>query len=86
MLWLVLFFLIPFYSLVATSLFNPDGSDFRGYTMVYEWSNYTDAIKDYWPQLVRSLDVRRDRDPALPDPRLRPRLRDRLQGRAAGRT
>ena len=40
---------------MATSLFNPDGSDFRGYTMVYEWSNYTDVIKAYWPQIVRSL-------------------------------
>ena len=54
-LWLVVFFLLPFYSLVAASLFNQGGSDFRGYTMVYEWSNYTDAIKSYWPQIVRSL-------------------------------
>ena len=55
LLWLVLFFLIPFYSLVATSLFNADGSDFRGYTVVYEWSNYTNAIKEYYPQILRSL-------------------------------
>jgi spermidine/putrescine transport system permease protein len=55
MLWLVLFFLIPFYSLLAASLFNQGGSDFRGYTMVYEWSNYTNAVKDYWPQIWRSL-------------------------------
>jgi spermidine/putrescine transport system permease protein len=54
-IWLALFFLVPFYSLIATSLFNKGGSDFRGYTMVYEWSNYTDALKNYWPQLVRSL-------------------------------
>jgi spermidine/putrescine transport system permease protein len=53
--WLALFFLVPFYSLVATSLFNKGGSDFRGYNMVYQWSNYSDALKDYWPQLVRSL-------------------------------
>src|SRR6478735_3169813 len=55
MLWLLLFFLIPFYSLVAASLFNSGGSDFRGYTMVYEWSNYTEVLKAYWPQIVRSL-------------------------------
>ncbi len=54
-LWLILFFLIPLYSLVATSLFNADGSDFRGYSMVYEWSNYANAIKDYYPQILRSL-------------------------------
>src|SRR3954452_6883 len=55
MLWLVVFFLIPFYSLLAASLFNQGGSDFRGYSVVYEWSNYTDAIRAYWPQIVRSL-------------------------------
>jgi len=55
MLWLALFFLIPFYSLLAASLFNSGGSDFRGYTMVYQWSNYTEVIKAYWPQIVRSL-------------------------------
>jgi spermidine/putrescine transport system permease protein len=54
-LWLVVFFLFPFYSLVAASLFNKGGSDFRGYSMVYQWSNYTDAISSYWPQIVRSL-------------------------------
>jgi spermidine/putrescine transport system permease protein len=53
--WLLLFFLIPFYSLIATSLFNADGSDFRGYSMVYQWSNFSTVISDYWPQMVRSL-------------------------------
>ena len=55
MIWLVLFFLIPFYSLLAASLFNQGGSDFRGYSMVYQWSNYADVLKAYWPQIVRSL-------------------------------
>jgi spermidine/putrescine transport system permease protein len=55
MIWLLLFFLIPFYSLLAASLFNKGGSDFRGYSMVYEWSNYADVLKAYWPQIVRSL-------------------------------
>jgi spermidine/putrescine transport system permease protein len=54
-LWLVAFFLIPFYSLLAASLFNSDGSDFRGYTMTYEWSNYWDVIQNYYPQFIRSL-------------------------------
>jgi spermidine/putrescine transport system permease protein len=55
MIWLLLFFLIPFYSLLAASLFNQGGSDFRGYSMVYQWSNYSDVLKAYWPQIVRSL-------------------------------
>ena len=54
-LWLVLFFVIPFYSLLATSLFDPSGSDFRGFQMTYEWSNYSHALQDYWQPLVRSL-------------------------------
>ncbi|MEZ5097971.1 MAG: ABC transporter permease [Nocardioides sp.] len=54
-LWLVVFFLIPFYSLVAASLYDPAGSDFRGYRMTYHWQNYVDAIRDYWQPLVRAL-------------------------------
>lgn len=54
-LWLVLFFVVPFYSLVATSLFDPAGSDFRGYEMTYHWQNYTDAVKEYWEPMLRSL-------------------------------
>jgi spermidine/putrescine transport system permease protein len=53
--WLLLFFLIPFYSLLATSLFNNSGSDFRGYSMVYQWSNFSSVVRDYWPQMARSL-------------------------------
>ncbi len=53
--WLALFFVIPFYSLVATSLYDQGGSDFRGWEMTYAFSNYTDAIKDYWQPLVRAL-------------------------------
>ena len=32
-LWLVVFFVIPFYSLVATSLYDPSGSVLQGYEM-----------------------------------------------------
>jgi spermidine/putrescine transport system permease protein len=54
-LWLLAFFVIPFYSLAATSLFDPSGSDFRGFTMTYEWSNYSNALQNYWQPLVRAL-------------------------------
>ena len=53
--WLVLFFVIPFYSLVATSLYDPSGSDFRGYDMTYHVQNYWTAIQEYWQPLLRSL-------------------------------
>ena len=53
--WLIIFFVLPLYSLVATSLYDPAGSDFRGYEMTYEWSNYTTALQDYWQPIVRAL-------------------------------
>jgi spermidine/putrescine transport system permease protein len=54
-LWLGIFFVIPFYSLVATSLFDPSGSDATGYEMTYHFANYWHAIQDYWQPLLRSL-------------------------------
>lgn len=54
-LWLCLFFVVPFYSLLATSLFDPGGSDFRGYDMTYHWQNYVDVVQEYWQPMLRSL-------------------------------
>src|SRR4051794_34011440 len=53
--WLGVFFVIPFYSLVATSLFDPSGSDAKGYDMTYHVANYWNALQDYWRPLLRSL-------------------------------
>ena len=47
--------MVPFYSLVATSLYDPDGSVIQGYDMTWAFGNYVDAIQDYWRPLVRSL-------------------------------
>ena len=55
LLWLALFFVVPFYSLVATSLYDPDGSVFAGYEMTWQFSNYVDALQDYWQPLLRSF-------------------------------
>jgi spermidine/putrescine transport system permease protein len=46
-LWLGIFFVIPFYSLVATSLFDPSGSDAKGYEMTYHFANYWTVLKEY---------------------------------------
>jgi spermidine/putrescine transport system permease protein len=54
-LWLAVFFVIPLYSLVATSLYNPIGSVLQGYDMSWAFSNYWHALQDYWQPLVRSL-------------------------------
>ncbi len=53
--WLGLFFVIPFYSLVATSLYDQGGSDFRGWEMTYAFGNYVDALQEYWQPLLRAL-------------------------------
>jgi spermidine/putrescine transport system permease protein len=55
LVWLGLFFVIPFYSLVATSLYDPQGSVYAGYEMTWHFANYVDALKEYWQPLLRSL-------------------------------
>lgn len=60
--WLGLFFVVPFYSLVATSLYDPAGSVVDGYDMTWSFGNYWDALVEYgqptwsnWGPLIRSL-------------------------------
>ncbi|MEQ6903675.1 ABC transporter permease [Nocardioides sp. YIM 152588] len=54
-LWLGLFFVIPFYSLLATSLYDPEGSVLTGYEVTYHIQNFGHALQEYWQPLVRSL-------------------------------
>ncbi len=55
-LYLVLFFLTPLVSLIITSFQTPvvDG-DIGQYQAAFQWQNYTDAIAEYWPQIIRSF-------------------------------
>ncbi|MFF2051695.1 ABC transporter permease [Leifsonia sp. NPDC058194] len=54
--YLVLFFLTPLVSLIITSFQTPvpDG-DIGQYQAAFQWTNYTDAISEYWPQIIRSF-------------------------------
>jgi len=54
-LWLLVFFVIPFYSLIASSLFDPAGSVLTGYEMTWHFGNYVDAFNQYKGQLWRSI-------------------------------
>lgn len=54
-IWLLVFFVVPFYSLIASSLFDPDGSVLTGYQMTWHVQNYVDAISQYKAQIWRSL-------------------------------
>lgn len=54
-LWLGLFFVVPFYSLVAASLYDPNGSVLGGYDVTYHFQNFANALRDFWQPLLRSL-------------------------------
>ncbi len=54
-IWLALFFVIPFYSLVSASLFDPNGSVLTGYKMTYHFANFSTAVRLYHSELFRSL-------------------------------
>jgi spermidine/putrescine transport system permease protein len=53
--WLGLFFVVPFYSLISASLYDPAGSVLTGYDMTWHVANFADAIGDYKGELARSL-------------------------------
>src|SRR5690348_16856984 len=54
-IWLLLFFVVPFYSLISASLFNPNGSPLTGYKVSFHVANYSTVLKDYHAELLRSL-------------------------------
>ena len=54
-IWLGIFFVIPFYSLIATSLYDPNGSVLTGYHVTYHFANFVDVVRQYHGELLRSL-------------------------------
>ncbi|HEX2177170.1 MAG TPA: ABC transporter permease [Nocardioidaceae bacterium] len=53
--WLLLFFAVPTVQLVATSLYDPNGSLDTGYAMTWSFPNYLDALATYREQFLRGL-------------------------------
>jgi spermidine/putrescine transport system permease protein len=53
--WLLIFFIVPTVTLVASSLYDPSGSLFSGYRMTFHWQNYTEALQTYAPLFLRSF-------------------------------
>jgi spermidine/putrescine transport system permease protein len=53
--WLGVFFAIPFVTLFMTSLQKPVPGKTGKYMFGLEFSNYTGAITEYWPQFLRSF-------------------------------
>lgn len=56
LLYLGLFFVVPVFALLMTSLYVPvPGGDVGQFQPAFEWQNYVRALETYWPQLVRSF-------------------------------
>jgi len=54
-LWLLMFFAVPTVQLVATSLYDPNGSLEAGYAMTWSFGNYLDSLVAYQAQFIRSF-------------------------------
>ena len=55
LIWLLLFFIVPFVAMAASSLYDPSGSLAEGYQMTGYWRNYLDAWQEYGPVFLRSF-------------------------------
>lgn len=53
--WLGVFFVVPFFSLISASLYDPSGSVETGYSMTWHFQNFTDAFDQHKDELGRSL-------------------------------
>jgi spermidine/putrescine transport system permease protein len=54
-LYLGLFFLVPFVSLLITSFGVNDPTEYGSFYYGFHWQNYFDVIAEYWPQFLRSF-------------------------------
>ncbi|HWM34518.1 MAG TPA: ABC transporter permease [Pseudolysinimonas sp.] len=55
-LYLSLFFLVPFVSLVLTSFKAPgEFGDIGEYDYAFKWENYVAVVQTYWPHIARSF-------------------------------
>ena len=55
MAWLAIFFAIPFVTLFLTSLQQPVPGKADRYMFGLQFSNYAEAISEYWPEFIRSF-------------------------------
>src|SRR5688500_4069472 len=55
MLWLVLFFLVPMWSLLRIALSEKPNVFLPDYEFTWQWSNFSSAIDRFQPQLIRSF-------------------------------
>ncbi|MCC3266787.1 ABC transporter permease [Arthrobacter gengyunqii] len=55
-IFMLLFFVLPVFSLLATSLYvKPEGADVGQFVPALEFGNYAVVLQNYWPAVVRSF-------------------------------
>lgn len=55
-IFMLLFFVLPVFSLLATSLYiKPPGADIGQFVPALEFHNYVIVLRSYWPELARSF-------------------------------
>ena len=55
MLWLILFFLVPMWTLLRIALSTKPNAFLPEYEFSWEWSNFSDAVSRFQPELIRSF-------------------------------
>lgn len=55
MLWLILFFLVPLWTLLRIALSEKPNAFLPDYELTWRWANFSDAIDRFQPELVRSF-------------------------------
>ena len=55
MLWLILFFLVPMGTLLKIALSEKPDPWLPNYNFTWQWSNFSDAVDRFQPELVRSF-------------------------------
>ncbi len=55
MLWLILFFLVPMWTLLEIALSEKPNAFLPDYDMTWKWENFSNAIDRFQPELIRSF-------------------------------
>ncbi|MCU1497229.1 MAG: ABC-type spermidine/putrescine transport system, permease component [Acidimicrobiales bacterium] len=55
MLWLILFFLVPMWTLLRIAVSTKPNAYLPDYELTWRWSNFSDAVSRFQPELIRSF-------------------------------
>ena len=55
LLWLILFFLVPMWTLLKIALSTKPNPYLPDYVLSWRWANFSDAVSRFQPELIRSF-------------------------------